>query len=205
MTSQSHYWRLNSRSEIPKLDCTVSWCWSDEVLIFIEVTREDFVLMSVYFFDIFSSSDIPYSQCLITTTRPEDAFMSGMPDSLINNEVMHESAFTSTWACDVPKFYWSRRKIISFNGLLIVWRTKYFLLIDMIPLTSKYFTLMLLEYFDRDIVCNVEEFETAVTSSTENLVGISLIEAHVVCAIRCLPLSQQAHVCIIHLGYSLLK
>jgi hypothetical protein len=69
----------------------------------------------------------------------------------------------------------------------------------MIPLTAKYFASMLFEYLDRDIISNIKQLETAITSSTQYLVGIPLVEADIVCAVWCLPFSEQSHVCIIHL------
>lgn len=75
--------------------------------------------MSMNLLDILTCTDVPYSQCLVTAAWSKDALMSGMPYCLINNEIVHESAFTCTWAGDIPKFNWSKWMVyISFNPYL---------------------------------------------------------------------------------------
>ncbi len=59
--------------------------------------------MGMYSLDIFSSSDIPYSYCLVTTAGSKNTLMSRMPYSLVSNEIMKESSFTASWHIDIPE------------------------------------------------------------------------------------------------------
>jgi hypothetical protein len=60
----------------------------------------------------------------------------------------------------------------------------------MIPFTPEDLSSMLFQYLDRDVISNIKQFETAVTSCAQYLVGITLVEADIVCAVRCLPFSD---------------
>jgi hypothetical protein len=60
----------------------------------------------------------------------------------------------------------------------------------MIPFTPEDLSSMLFQYLDRDVISNIKQFETAVTPCAQYLVGIPLVEADIVCAVRCLPFSD---------------
>lgn len=74
--------------------------------------------MSMYFLDILACTDVPYSESLISTARSKYAFMSWVPDCLIDYEIVHKSSFACSWTSDIPEFNWSIWLNISFNPYL---------------------------------------------------------------------------------------
>ncbi len=69
----------------------------------------------------------------------------------------------------------------------------------MIPLTTEYFSSMFLQNLNRHVIGDIEQLETAVTSCAQYLIGVPLIETHIVGAIRGLPFSEHSNVCVINL------
>lgn len=102
MSSQSHDGRLNGWSQIPELYSTIRGRCGDKVFVLVKIAGEHLIIVSMNSLDILATSDVPYSDCLVTTAWPENALVSRMPHCLINYEVMHESLLADTRSLDVP-------------------------------------------------------------------------------------------------------
>ena len=96
--------------------------------------------MSVNALHIFAATQIPYSGCLVTTTATKDRFMSWMPNSRVDSEIMQELAdrLVRCKFVGIPNFY----------GLILRCRDNC-LFVYVTPLTAEYFSLVSLNYCDR--------------------------------------------------------
>ena len=175
MSCQNHNGWVCSSSKVPNFNCVVSACSCYKVLVLIKVHTQNLVRMSMDSFDIFPWSQIPNSASLITGTRSENRLVSRMPNGCIHSKIMLESLLrSSVYWFGIPKFY-----------CLIEWRCQNHALVNVIPLTTKYLTLMTLRWNNRSLLCSCEvpKFNTTVTTGRENLIPICLIKADVICRI----------------------
>lgn len=178
MSREHHNRGLRRASQIPHLDSVVSRRRCYKILILVEVHWQYFIVVSTYTLNIFVLSQIPDAHCLIATAATEYWLVRWMPDSRIACKFMHELSLLLHGRC-VPHF---DRHVIGTcqNGALI----------QMTPVDGVYFFQMCGHSLDRLCLrsADVPQLDRAVSTRTQDLVLIGLIEADIECCVWCLYL-----------------
>lgn len=158
------YWR----SEVKDLNGVVSGASGHIVLILVEVTCKNLIVVGLHGFDCLESSQIPNSECFVSRARCDDLLMSRVPHGLVDNKVMTESE-QRLGAVSIPDLESS-----------VVWRTHKSSFVDMAPFHREDFSWVLCKGVKGLGMHEVPKSEDAITSSSDNLGLISFIKCCVI-------------------------